>query len=94
MRIIDPTDPIGSATRASLQLFRSGDQMSDYMRSHLVPQLLLTVQVSVMTTAEGPADVYQREDTGVRRSLVRAPAGRGNYVVMQLPGEDEPEFVI
>lgn len=99
--VIDPTDPIAQCYASIFpQLFRSGDQISDHMRSHLrVPQLLLTIQVSVYADyhMKDPETFYQREDRWAIPpeiySFGRRPV-EAFYVVMRLPGEDEPEFLL
>jgi len=99
--IVDPSDPVVQCYQKMFPtLFRSGDEMSGYMRSHLrVPQLLFTIQVGVYADyhMKDPDVFYQGEDRWAMppeiysfgRRLVEA-----YYVVMQLPGEDKPEFLL
>ncbi len=99
--VIDESDPVIQCYRKIFPtLFKSGDQMSEHMRSHLrVPQLLFTIQVGVYADyhMKDPAVFYQREDRwaippeiySYGRRLVEA-----YYVVMKLPGEEEPEFLL
>ncbi len=99
--IVDESDPLAQCYRSIFPtLFRSSGEMSEHIRSHLrVPQLLFTIQVGVyadyhMTT---PDVFYQKEDRWAMPPEIYSFGRRiveAYYVVQQLPGENEPEFVL
>jgi len=99
--IIDEADPVAQCYRKIFPtLFRSRGEISEYMHAHLrVPQLLFTIQVGVyadyhMTT---PEVFFQKEDRWAMPPEIYSFGRRmveAYYVVQQLPGEDEAEFLI
>ena len=99
--IVDDTDPLAQCYRSIFPtLFRSGGEMSQHMRSHLrVPQLLFTIQVGVYADYHmtDPEVFYQKEDRWAMPPEIYSFGRRmveAYYVVQQLPGEEQPEFLL
>jgi len=99
--IVDDADPVAQCYQSIFPtLFKSGDEMSDNLRSHLrYPQLMFMLQVQIYSAyhMKDPQTFFQGEDRwaippeiySYGRRLVEA-----YYVVMELPGEQDPEFVL
>ncbi len=97
----DDSDPLVQCyAKIFPTLFKSKSEMSPYMRSHLrYPQLMFMLQVQIynMYHMKDPEVFFQGEDRwaippeiySFGRRMVEA-----YYVVMELPGEDEPEFLL
>ncbi|NLO06929.1 MAG: UPF0182 family protein [candidate division WS1 bacterium] len=99
--IVDDTDPLVQCyDKIFPTLFKRGEEMSDHLRSHLrVPQLLFTLQVGVYADyhMKDPEVFYQGEDRWAMPPEIYSFGRRmveAYYVVMRLPGEEEPEFLI
>ncbi|HEX9923070.1 MAG TPA: UPF0182 family protein, partial [Anaerolineae bacterium] len=99
--IADPDDPLlQTYARIFPRLFTSMDDMPDWLRAHIrYPEDLFTVQATLYQT-------YHMRDVNVfynKEDLWQVPLENfsGNtqpvepyYVVLQLPGEAEPEFAL
>jgi len=103
--VFDPEDPVVAAYRNVFpSLFRDADAMPADLRAHVrYPELLLEVQAAVygLYHMTDPEVFYNREDLWSVASEVGLGAQREqqqqviepNFVLMQLPGEKELEFV-
>jgi len=99
--ITDPNDPLlQTYARIFPRLFTSMEEMPDWLRAHIrYPEDLFTVQASLYQT-------YHMRDVNVfynKEDLWQVPLENfsGNtqpvepyYVVLQLPGETDPEFAL
>ena len=103
--VFDPQDPIAAAYRRWFpELFKDADAMPAGLRDHArYPELLLAVQGAVYSLyhMRDPAVFYNREDlwtvaSEVTMSEAREQVARPlepNFVLMQLDGAPEVEFV-
>ncbi len=100
--VFDPGDPVIAAYRAVFPaLFRDAAQMPADLHQHVrYPELLLNVQASVygLYHMTNPDVFYNREDlwtvaTGIGSSYEGQQVMEPNYVLMTLPGEQQPEFI-
>jgi hypothetical protein len=98
--ISDPSDPIvRTYERIFPSLFTSLERMPADLRAHLrVPEELFNVQVRTYARyhVSDPAAFYNNEDLW---TVPAAPGGQSlpneaYYVVMRMPGEPEPEFLL
>ncbi|MCD6359474.1 MAG: UPF0182 family protein, partial [Armatimonadetes bacterium] len=99
--VVDNTDPLVQCYQKIFPtLFKPAAQMGEHLRRHLrYPQLLFMLQVQIYSVyhMKDPQVFFQGEDRwaippeiySFGRRLVEA-----YYVVMQLPGEDKPEFLL
>lgn len=99
--LVDPTDPL-AATYASVfpRLFRPADQMPAAIRAHIrYPVDFFSWQVEMFLTyhMRDPVAFYNKEDVWA----IPVESYRGQpqpvepyYMIMRLPGEQEPEFVL
>ncbi len=98
---IDEEDPILATYRKIFPgLFRSFQEMPSVLRDHLrYPQDLFQIQAEVYTKYHmtDPEEFYNQEDLwNIPVELYSDKTVRVEpyYVVMQLPGETEPEFIL
>jgi uncharacterized protein len=100
--VFDAHDPVIAAYRAVFPaLFKDAAQMPADLRQHVrYPELLLNVQAAVygLYHMTNPDVFYNREDlwtiaTGIGSSYEGQQVMEPNYVLMTLPGEQEPEFI-
>ena len=100
--LADPTDPIiRTLTRIYPGLLRPLDSMDANLRAHLrYPEDLFRFQTEIYATYHmtDPETFYHREDEW---QVPRGPAQTSNqaapfmrHIVMRLPGEGEPEFIL
>lgn len=99
--VIDESDPLVQCYQKVFPtLFKPARELSDHLRAHLrYPQLLFMLQVQIYSVyhMKDPQVFFQGEDRwaippeiySFGRRLVEA-----YYVVMQLPGEEKPEFLL
>jgi len=99
--VVDDSDPLVQCyAKIFPTLFKSANEMSDYTRSHLrYPQLMFMLQVQIynMYHMKDAQVFFQGEDRwaippeiySFGRRMVEA-----YYVVMQLPEEKKPEFLL
>jgi uncharacterized protein len=99
--VFDPDDPIIRAYQAIFPgLFRTREEMPDYLREHLrVPLDQFTVQTQVLLQyhMEDPVVFYNKEDqwsVPVQTSFGRHQPLRPYYIVARLPGEPREEFLL
>ncbi len=103
--VFDTEDPIIAAYRAIFPtLFKDASAMPPGLRSHVrYPELLLKLQATVygLYHMDSPEEFYNREDLWTVASQV-SQGGPGeeatqpmepNFVLMKLPGENNPEFI-
>ncbi len=98
----DPSDPILKAYRAAFpSLFKPIDQMPAGLRSHLrVPERMFAAQAIIYGTyhVTDPETLYSRNDVW---DIPKEQSGPSNvhdlppyYVLMRLPGQTQPEFLL
>jgi len=105
--ISDPTDPIiGAYQRIFPTLLEPIDDMPEALRAHLrYPEDLFTAQneayllYHLAANDQGAEALYKQEDRWSFPSQQTDVDGEGRqiepyYVIMKLPGEDQPEFVL
>ena len=101
--VADPTDPlIRSYSRIFPTLFRPIDEMPADLRAHVrYPEELFNVQTRVFALyhVTAPAAFYNREDLWTVPAEAPTPGQQSlpmeaYYVVMRMPGEPEPEFLL
>ena len=98
----DPSDPILRAyERVFPQLFKPLDQMPADLQAHLrVPEELFDVQTRMFGTyhVQDPSIFFQGSDRWEVPTIARRDVGQlpeeAYYVVMRLPGEQNPEFLL
>ena len=105
--VFDSSDPIIAAYRALYPtMFKDAGTMPPGLRSHVrYPELLLKLQATVygLYHMDSPEEFYNREDLWTVASQVsQGQGGQGeqatqpmepNFVLMKLPGENDPEFI-
>ena len=105
--VFDTEDPIIAAYRAIFPtMFKDASEMPVGLRSHVrYPELLLKVQATIygLYHMDAPEVFYNREDLWTVASQVSSQGNSGsdqatqpmepNYVLMKLPGEEQPEFI-
>ena len=99
--VMDRSDPLALAAQSTFPaLFRSGDEMPPALRPHLrYPEDLFDTQARQFLAYHmtDPRIFYNKEDlwqrphhvTGDRRKAIDA-----SYLIMTLPGEKQPEFIL
>jgi len=100
--VFDPKDPVILAWQKVWPgIFKPASEMSADLRSHLrYPEDLFTVQARQYTLYHitSPDDFYQREDAWRVPNDPRPTAGDipfpAYYVLMRLPNEKDPEFIL
>lgn len=98
--IIDPQDPmIRTLSRIYPGLLRPISEMSADLRAHLrYPEDLFRAQTALYATFHmtDPATFYHREDQWQVPASQRGDEREGfiRHIVMRLPGEREPEFIL
>ena len=98
--LADPSDPmIRMLSRIYPGLLRPLDEMPDDLRAHLrYPEELFRAQTSIYALFHmtDPETFYHREDQWQIPSAVGDDGGEGflRHIVMRLPGEAEPEFIL
>ena len=103
--VFDSSDPIVSAYQALFPtMFKDASAMPPGLRSHVrYPELLLKLQAAVygLYHMDSPEVFYNREDLWTVASQV-SQGSQGeqatqpmepNFVLMKLPGENDPEFI-
>jgi len=98
---VDPTDPL-LQTYAGIfpDLFQPFSAMPDGLKGHIrYPELLFNVQADMYANyhMSDPVVFYQKEDYWNRPTEKYGDEQRPvepYYIIMQLPGEDEPEFIL
>jgi uncharacterized membrane protein (UPF0182 family) len=101
--LVDPSDPIiRTLARIYPGLLRPLATLDPDLRAHLrYPEDLFRMQTTVYATyhMSDPETFYHREDQWQIPGSVEAPEGRRpasfmRHIVMRLPGEREPEFIL
>jgi uncharacterized membrane protein (UPF0182 family) len=99
--VFDESDPLVMAYQRTFpELFKSADEMPDYLRAHVrVPLDQFTVQSQMLLQyhMRDPVVFYNKEDqwsVPVQSSFGRAQSLRPYYIVARLPGEEEEEFLL
>jgi len=101
--VIDSNDPITKAYRATFpSLFKPIDDMPANMRAHLrVPVDLFEIQADIYSTyhISDPSVFFSREDVWAIPTAQNAPGAAAvevqpYYVLVRLPGEQNPEFLL
>ncbi len=99
--IVDPSDPLVQCYQKIFPtLFRPIDEMRADVRSHIrYPQFMFALQIGAFASyhMKDPQVFYQGEDRWAIPPEIYSFGRRqieAYYVVMQLPGMDEPEFVL
>jgi uncharacterized protein len=99
--VFDPGDPLIQAYQAIFPvLFRSQEEMPDYLRAHVrVPLDQFTVQTQMLLQyhMEDPVVFYNKEDqwsVPVQTSFGRHQPLRPYYIVARLPDEPREEFLL
>src|SRR6185312_6840721 len=101
--VIDGNDPITKAYRATFpSLFKPIDDMPAAMRAHLrVPVDLFEIQADIYSTyhISDPSVFFSREDVWAIPTARNAPGAAAvevqpYYVLVRLPGEKNPEFLL
>ncbi|HKW60682.1 MAG TPA: UPF0182 family protein [Candidatus Dormibacteraeota bacterium] len=105
--VVDTKDPLIKAYQATFpSLFQSLDAMPQSLRAHLrVPEDLFNVQVDIYATYHVAADVagarvlFAREDVWAVPTTQSGPHSTAStmepyYVLIRLPGEQNPEFLL
>ena len=104
--VVDENDPIIQAWRNAFPDLFSTDDPSDDLRAHFrYPEDLFNIQSDVYLTYHmtNPDDFYTKEDTwavpinplnATGSTIDRAETVVPTYLLIQLPGETEPEFVL
>jgi uncharacterized membrane protein (UPF0182 family) len=99
--LVDTTDPL-AVTFSSIfpKLFQPVDQMPDALRAHIrYPLDYYSWQVEMLLTyhMRDPVPFYNKEDVWtipVERYRGQSQPVEPYYMIMRLPGETEPEFVL
>ncbi len=102
--VFDPSDPLIQAYRKMFpSLFTDAGRMPDFLRAHIrYPELLFRSQAAVYSTyhVENEQVFYNREDVWTIAQQGRTQQGQGSadviepyYVLMNLPGEKDQEFL-
>jgi uncharacterized protein len=105
--IVDPTDPLIKAYQATFPaLFQPIEAMPQGLRDHLrVPEDMFNVQVDIYATYHVAADgfgarvLFAREDVWAVPTTQSGPQSTAAtmqpyYVLIRLPGEQNPEFLL
>ncbi|MBS3969135.1 MAG: UPF0182 family protein [Clostridia bacterium] len=99
--IADDTDPIiETYSKVFPELFQPLSSMPDGLQNHIrYPVELFNVQASMLTLyqMQNPQVFYNREDAwSIPREIIRGESQvmEPYYTIMQLPGEEEPEFIL
>jgi uncharacterized protein len=99
--IYDQEDPLIRTYQAIFpDLFKSRDQMPDYLQAHVrFPQDLFTVQTQMLLQyhMEDPVVFYNKEDqwsVPMQTSFGTTEVLRPYYIVARLPGEEKEEFLL
>ncbi len=99
--VFDPDDPLIRAYQAIFPgLFKSREEMPEYLRAHVrFPLDLFTVQTQMLLQyhMEDPVVFYNKEDqwdVPIQTSFGRSTPLRPYYIVARLPGEQEEEFLL
>ncbi|MBC7289582.1 MAG: UPF0182 family protein, partial [Armatimonadetes bacterium] len=99
--VFDPTDPLIQCYQKVFPgLFKPFEQMPASLKQHIrYPQLLFTLQVQIYADyhMKDPSTFYQREDSWsipVEKYATGQRPVEAYYVVMRLPGEKKPEFLL
>jgi uncharacterized membrane protein (UPF0182 family) len=105
--VVDPTDPLIRAYRATFPaLFQPMEAIPQGLRDHLrVPEDMFNVQVDIYATYHVPADtigarvLFAREDVWAVPTTQSGPQSTAAtmqpyYVLIRLPGEQNPEFLL
>lgn len=99
--VYDEDDPLIRTYQAIFPgLFKSKDQMPEYLRAHVrYPQDLFTVQTRMLLQyhMEDPVVFYNKEDqwsVPVQTSFGKTEVLRPYYIVARLPGEEREEFLL
>jgi uncharacterized membrane protein (UPF0182 family) len=99
--VFDPDDPLIQAYQAVFPgLFKSRDEMPEYLREHVrVPLDMFTVQTQMLLQyhMRDPVVFYNKEDqwdVPIETSFGRSHSLRPYYIVARLPGEPEEEFLL
>ena len=99
--IVDPSDPLIKAYQAIFpDLFRSVEEMAQGMRAHWrYPEQLFTIQAEMYGAyhVQDPRVFYNQEDiwqTPTELLEVGEADMSPYYVIMRVPGREEPEFLM
>ena len=99
--VFDPTDPlIQTYQKIFPGLFKSADEMPDYLREHIrypMDQFTVQSQMLLQYHMKDPVVFYNKEDQWsipVQTSFGRADSLRPYYIVARLPGEEKEEFLL
>ncbi len=99
--VFDDSDPLVLAYQRTFpDLFKSADELPDYLRAHVrVPLDQFTVQSQMLLQyhMRDPVVFYNKEDqwsVPVQSSFGRAQPLRPYYIVARLPGEAKEEFLL
>ncbi|MDW7651890.1 MAG: UPF0182 family protein, partial [Bacillota bacterium] len=99
--IFEPEDPLIQAYAEIFpELFKPAEDMPDYLRQHVrYPEALFTIQSRMYATyhMQNNQVFYNREDQWQlpeERYEGNTIAMEPYYTIIQLPGEEEPEFVL
>ncbi|TVR00819.1 MAG: UPF0182 family protein [Desulfovibrionales bacterium] len=99
--VFDESDPLIRTYQAMFpDLFKSQDEMPEYLRGHVrYPLDLFTVQTQMLLQyhMQDPVVFYNKEDqwaVPVQHSFGRTEHLRPYYIVARLPGEEKEEFLL
>lgn len=99
--VFDEQDPLIATYQAMFpSLFKSREQMPDYLRDHVrYPQDLFTVQTQMLLQYHmvDPVVFYNKEDqwsVPMQTSFGKVDVLRPYYIVARLPGEPREEFLL
>jgi uncharacterized protein len=99
--VFDEGDPLIQTYQAMFPgLFKSRDQMPDFLQDHVrYPQDLFTVQTQMLLQyhMEDPVVFYNKEDqwsVPMQTSFGKTDILRPYYIVARLPGEEKEEFLL
>ena len=105
--VVDSKDPLIRAYQATFpSLFKSSDAMPEGLRAHLrVPEDMFKVQVDIYATYHVSADsagarvLFAREDVWAVPTTQSGPQSPAStmqpyYVLIRLPGQPNPEFLL
>ncbi|MFP4397712.1 MAG: UPF0182 family protein, partial [Desulfonatronovibrio sp.] len=99
--VSDPDDPIIQTYKAIFpDLFKSMDEMPEYLRQHIrYPQDKFTIQSQMLLQyhMEDPVVFYNKEDqwsVPVQSSFGSTEVLEPYYIVARLPGEEKEEFLL